>query len=202
MKIIYEHLLDYCVREEIISENDMDYYKYRFEMLEGELIHILIIIFNCFISKYTSLFLTYTIAYYFLRIRTGGYHADSKLKCFLMSAGWYFLINLIVIPYIAENDFEICIGILVGIAVVITWIMAPVNHPNLSLNKDEYNRLKRLVHLTLFFEVIVAIIVGIINRNYFNSIAIAIITGATFIIISKILKQEVEIHEGYQEDGY
>lgn len=104
MKNIKEYLINCLLEENIITDAEVDYWYYRLEMYEGKMIHLLIIVFNCLLSKDKVAFLVYVIAFSLLRTHTGGYHSNSKLRCIFLSTLWYALVNFIVIPHVAGGS--------------------------------------------------------------------------------------------------
>ena len=195
MKNIKEYLINCLLEENIITDAEVDYWYYRLEMYEGKMIHLLIIVFNCLLSKDKVAFLVYVIAFSLLRTHTGGYHSNSKLRCIFLSTLWYALVNFIVIPHVAGGSMSYELTVFTIISIITILVFAPVNHPNLNLDYGEYVQLKKIVRITLFIEIIVAVILLLCEMPYYHSIVVSIISCALFIIISKIFRQEVKCHE-------
>lgn len=120
----------------IIQEEDIDTCRYGLDMFilsSLEIASILIIagfVGNC--VKTVLFFMSFIP----LRIYAGGYHADTKLRCYLISLGAYgvFSVMLNIIPRELYSVVNVSVAILSLIIILIT---APVIHANKTVNDVE-----------------------------------------------------------------
>ncbi len=85
--------------------------------------------------------LAYAFCFFFIPLRrlAGGYHANTKLRCFVIS-NIIYLCNLIFVKEIYLDLFMSTIGSLfVGIAI---WILTPVDNANRTLSFADKHRIK------------------------------------------------------------
>ncbi len=166
-------------------DNDKELYIHSIELSLYEntslLISIIIgILFNRFIEILIFLFIFTTI-----RKFSGGYHADTYFKCFII----FQIIIIIVIllnKYIYFNNFfNFTISLLSYFYIIIN---SPMQHINNPLNKHEikYNKIKAVVYSTL--ALICLIYFMIFNINYKSIIMLSMFTIAFLMVIFKYNK--------------
>lgn len=176
----------------IIEKSSRDYYEYVLITLTEHIIAVgtmLIIgmLFNQFIS--TIIFLVFFLS---LRKRTGGYHADKFWQCYLATIITYIGIIHVAVM-LSEKSFIMCVTLF--FAVLIIEIIGTVNHPNIDMNKDEFQENKKSARLLVLMEAAVIILLGIlgINQLYVSYMSIAIILCSLLMCVAKLLKQEVKV---------
>lgn len=194
MENLKNKLLKCMLQEELIVEEDIEYWDYKMDMMSGKILHAFIVVVNIFISGNVISFLGYVFFFYILRMNTGGFHASSRRNCIILSIVWYLAVNLFLIPALSGiGMYELILFIIASTGVILKY--APVNHPNIQLNISEYRLLKRNVKIILLFEIIIIVLFMFMRHEISISLSLAIITCAVFIIVSKITKQEVEVSE-------
>lgn len=129
-----------------------------------------------------------------LRKRTGGFHADSFLKCYLGT----MVISVAIIhvcPVLVNHMYAIYV--LLACSVLVTAIIGTVNHPNLAMNCIELRESKKAARYLLGLEcmILLAAIALNISELFICYMSVAIILCAFLLCLAKILKQEVYLHE-------
>lgn len=72
---------------------------------------------------------------------------------------------------------------------------APVNHPDLMLAPEEQKKYKNWSRVILFMETGVAVAAIILKMKWQQYILMAIIICAVFLVLAKIIRQEVRMDE-------
>lgn len=127
------------------------------------------LLFGCFFES-----LVFTIAFTSLRQYSGGYHADSQNKCFVMST-LMLIISLGIIKLIKIfPQLILPLGIFTLISIVYVLVAAPIDTPNKRLDNDEirvYGKRARI------FAAVLTIITAALFLLDLNIFASAVMTG-------------------------
>lgn len=99
----------------------------------------------------------------------------------------------IIAPLIEK--YEMVKGIIFILSTVCIWCFAPVNHPNLALSKCEQQEYKMWSRKVLGMEFGVIVIAYLLHMRWQQYMMIAIMFCAVFILIAKIVRQEVKCDE-------
>ena len=133
-----------------------------------------------------------------LRERTGGFHCDNFMTCYLASNLVYLFI-VIAEPYIwAWNNYgKFCLGIS---AVIIFWT-GTVNHPNMSYDADEMKKSKWRSRCILGIELMTIFVFDGMGGDdaCISYMSFGIILCSVLIVMAKIFNQEMG--DGRKEDG-
>ncbi|MGN0160583.1 MAG: accessory gene regulator ArgB-like protein [Lachnospiraceae bacterium] len=199
MSRINRKIIDYMVQEEIISKEDEEYWDYQIEMIEGKILHALIVIVNTILSKHSVLFFTYAVCFSALRKNTGGYHASTKNKCTILSILWYCIVNYYLLDAVKQVN-SVYLFLVLGVCIGIILAYAPVKHPNLLLTVKETKTLRKRSIGILVLELGISILLYQFWKDISVTIMLSIISCSFFITISKIIKQEDKVNEGFKED--
>lgn len=168
-------------REGIISDEEKEIVRFGLESLEGNLLGIILVltIGNCFRRIEEALALWLLL--FPLRKNAGGYHADTKIKCFLMSAAM-----LIVAFFLfAVNEHTMFVyGICAVTAGCVIWVLAPVGNSSKSLDVLEHRVYRKRTRIVLGAEMIIFVLASCFEYK----MAIKSVCAAMFIVsISLVL---------------
>ena len=135
MHRLASYLTSCLIVNNIVGQEQKEEYVYGFEKLLGKLLNYTTLV---MISLYFDVFIPgiiFMIVFFSLRERTGGYHMKTPFRCYLATAGSYFLMIQIGAPMIIGKVSIYLIIIVISILVI--FLFAPVNHPNLQLDEQE-----------------------------------------------------------------
>lgn len=135
----------------------------------------------------------FTVSFMAVRQTTGGFHAKSFLGCLTGSVLTLLMALEIIAPLIEK--YEMVKGIIFILSTVCIWCFAPVNHPNLALSKCEQQEYKMWSRKVLGMEFGVIVIAYLLHMRWQQYMMIAIMFCAVFILIAKIVRQEVKCDE-------
>lgn len=133
MERLINKLVELCVAKEIIKPENKDWFRYGIEkrlstICVGIPFFLLAILLSDFLTA-TAFF----ISFFFLRSRINGYHANSIIQCLMVSLGLEILFLGLINPILNSA----VMGILMTAAVALVFFLAPYNHPNMALTKEE-----------------------------------------------------------------
>lgn len=181
--------IDQLVRRDILDESYRDEYIYAVTICTEKMVTYSILFFIAMICGKFVFGMIYSISFMLLRQTTGGFHAKSYAGC-LMGTTALFIISIeVVAPFLAKHsEIE---GVLLLLSILCILRYSPVNHPNMALSKKEQDAQKRRSWLILFMEVFficLSITLEIDCRQYIST---GMITCAVFILLAKLVRQEV-----------
>lgn len=184
----------FLLKNNIIEEEKIPVYEYGFEVMISTLIGFLLIFTSgLLLGELTSAMIFYAM-FIVVRQYTGGYHADSHLKCKLTMLGLCLLVLISVKYYISIFNFVWHLFFLTTYCVSVL-LFAPVEHINAPLT-DELKRRNRII------SIIIAILLTAVNifgywhfRKPVTVSSLTLFIIAILIVIPKISGKEEAHHE-------
>lgn len=136
MKSISGTIADTLWTQGIIQEEDIDTCRYGLDVFISSALEIAsILIIAAFVGNFLEAVLLFT-AFIPLRVYAGGYHADTKLKCYLISLGVYGIFT--VVMNILPQGLYSAVNLLIAVfSLIMILIAAPVIHKNKAVNDIE-----------------------------------------------------------------
>lgn len=174
------------IEENIIDILHAQFYEYAFVIKIESIITITTILAIAIYHKLVGPTILFLIFFLELRKRTGGYHAETFSRCYIMSNVIYLLFIKIIYPFLMKERMEIVL-IWVSISSVLILILGTVNHPNWNLDYREYLQMsfsaRKLICLE-YFSVLLSFVFGI-QKKYVILISFAIVLCAITMLLSK-----------------
>ncbi|HBH94951.1 MAG TPA: hypothetical protein DDX91_04310 [Ruminococcaceae bacterium] len=186
-------LTDFLLEKEIIQEEQMPVYKYGIEIIISSLIGFLLIFtIGLIFGMFMKACIFYTVFVYTRRY-SGGYHADTYLKCnavLLMIYIWVLFFSEAMI-----SGYSIIIHLMILIVYMSSIFgFAPITNVNKPMKKDEINtNRKRCIFISVVWCILSLVL-------FFVSVKYAIVTALTLFSISMLLiiekcRKEENIYE-------
>lgn len=154
MKQIAEMTTHRLVSRGVIAEADASIYAYGFEAMFSTVFTFgSIIVLSVCVGNFFETLLFFT-AFMVLRIYAGGYHAATRVRCYLISSLMYiiFSVMLVVIPV----DLYFLVAVFTSmIAFICIILWAPVIHKNRSISPESFNRCRKISLLVCIVETLV-----------------------------------------------
>lgn len=132
MKLI-ESFVGICMQKEYVSAYEAQWLRYALEKrITSVIAFIPLLIVGLLITNPARL-LAFLITFFLLRTRTNGFHTKSVGGCILCSiVGEVFFLR--VLPMLWN---KIIAFIALETSIVLIWVLAPYNHPNMNLSSEE-----------------------------------------------------------------
>lgn len=170
----------------IISKKDIAVYCYGLEALYSSLLELLTILFlSLFVGNFWQTMLFFA-AFIPLRVYAGGYHAKTRLRCYLMSLAVYgfFSVMLLIIPVAWLLPFA-WVGSVLSLFIV--WLLAPVAHQNhkISLKSRKMYRKTALMICTIEIFIIVLGQSLLQNNTLIFAMMLALLAESFFMVVAK-----------------
>ena len=165
VKNISNGIADMLWTQGIIQEDDIDKCKYGIDLFISSFLEIISIL---AIAAFLGNFIETVLLFVFfvpLRIYAGGYHADTKLKCYFISLVMYgFTYTLANITPSGMFVLINVIGTLFSLIMVL--IMAPIIHINKNVNDIERRNYRKIsIEICLVETTIILLLTMTIPKN-------------------------------------
>ncbi len=186
-------LVDFLIQQDVLDKTYRDNSVYGLTLfLEKMVTYLLLMGISFFLGKPAE-GLMFAICFVFLRQSTGGFHAKTFIGC-LAGSVLSFYVAMEVMAVWLQSHVLISSSLLL-MACICVFVWAPVNHPNLLLTEDEIKRNKLWSRSILLIEVCIIEIGYVLHMQWQQYIVSAVILCATFILIAKLIGQEVKNYE-------
>lgn len=182
-------ITDYLYRNKAIDENHKEVYIYGFEICISNVINFCLIMgFGLILREVINSVLFY-IVFVVTRSFSGGYHADSYLKCNVLFASIY-LITILFTKVM--TPFMSLVYLLVFLAIYIGCIIeyAPIDSENKKLTKDNKVKFKRVSILISFIWTAIITIFYLIAREYATTITFTLVMIAMLMLVEVNKRRE------------
>ncbi len=128
-----ESFVRMCMQKEYVSEYEALWLRYALEKrITSVIAFIPLLIVGLLITNPASL-LAFHITFFSLRTRTNGFHAKSVGRCLIYSMlGEVFFLRVLPMLW---NDIIAFIAL--AMSIMLIWVFAPYNHPNMNLSSEE-----------------------------------------------------------------
>lgn len=187
MEGLSSYLVQCLIHNQIIQEDQEEIYLYGFQLILNSLLTMVWLLFwGCLLGK-LGLTIVATICLVHLRQYAGGYHADTYLKCFLISNLSFFMIYQAVIWKVGFRWPTV----LVGLSLLSTLYLIKVgttNHPRNPKTKEELAvRSKKTRINTTLYSVISFIFLGM-GSKYVDIATVIICTQVCTALSVRVIK--------------
>ena len=174
-----------CIRKGYITVERAPWLCYALEKRATTLLISVPVVVLGIILAPIEMVISYYLSFYMLRTQTNGFHAKTILKCLvlsLISVG----IFMGVLPKVLDGAIEF---ILVVIAALLIYRLAPYNHPNMALTQEELTACVRSVKRRLKILMSMAFLAHILHFPYLSK---GIIEGIIMVAVSLIFAYFVD----------
>lgn len=176
----------------ILQDDDVSKCSYGLDIFISSIIEILsILLISAFIRNFVETLLFFT-AFIPLRIYAGGYHAETRMRCFFVSLAVYiiFTITMRVMPTKLYLPINISLALL---SLIIVLAAAPIIHPNKNVSDIERKYYKKIaLRLCIMETAIVLLMVFMIPQSkYVTSFTLGQ-AAVTLSMLAAIIKKAIQ----------
>lgn len=175
----------------IIQEEDIDICRYGLDIFVSSTIEIIsILLIAVLVGNFFETFLFF-LAFTPLRIYAGGYHANTKLRCYLISLGVYCFFTMVMNMLLQDTYWTVnLLTTLFSLSMVL--ISAPVIHKNKYINKIELTYYRKFSIWICSIETVIILLLTVIfpKSPYVVSLAIGQ-AAVTFSMASALIKEKI-----------
>lgn len=164
MKKISYKIANCFVENEIIEKEKSEIFAYGLELMMITVFDILaILILSLFLHCFLETVI-YLLAFIPLRIYTGGYHADSALRCFLIFL-CSFILFVVLIAVIPAGCYIYIEALIAVIGLIAVFLLAPIENSNKPLGKTEILFYKKISRIIVIVHTLIIVTFMFINRT-------------------------------------
>ena len=173
------------ISSSIIKKEDAEIYIYGFKEIVFVALNLITTIFIGLIFNKIFEVILFMITYIPIRVYAGGYHARTKLRCYIFSVLMLISVCYILKLYLLKSYLSI--GILAIISSGIILYLAPVEDKNKILDEIEIEVYTKRTIRNLIIVLIVLCITLIFNKiNLSACICISLLCNGIMLILGKI----------------
>lgn len=139
-------MFDSACQSGLICQTDKEIYQYGFEVTLLKCVHVVTMLLIGAIFRMLPEAGLFIIAYSSLRIYAGGFHAKTKIRCFIISCFMMIVVLLITkyYPHQLNSSFFSCVTL---ISIIIILWLSPVENVNKELDIPEKKHYKKRVYM-------------------------------------------------------
>jgi len=178
---------NYLCRSNIVSYELYDVYVYGMELVLSFLTSTVLILCIGIISDALTITLVHLLVFILVRRFTGGYHANTYIKCKIITVGTYVAV-LIFSRVIDINILCYTILAVIGLITISKW--GPVENPNKPLNEDEKRSHRRRAIVLFVIFVVCGSVFTIYKQPLGNAIFFSLSSIIALMLITKFMKGE------------
>ena len=183
MERLSEKIIQYMIKNSILSEDDKDIYAFGLTQMIRALLTIITTIFIGFCFGKIIESIVFVVFTALIRTNSGGYHSDSPVGCYFIS-----VISIIITLYlVGKQVFNVrLMMVLLVVSFVVFIKYAPIGHFNKVLDEIEVSTYKRRLLWTLLTIAFVEIIFVVVQKIYlFSAGGYACIFSMLMLIVGK-----------------
>lgn len=174
MEIILNKIMTFIAKDNDFDDDEAEVIRYGLEIVITRAFFVVVIatiglLMNCFFES-----VVFAVSFSLLREYGGGYHAETRKKCFVLSI--LTLVAALSIIKLAEN-FQFLTFPIWGIALILViyiLLKAPIDTPNKRFDEDEIKVYGRKARLLTVILLVAAVFLWILN---FSDFAFTVLTG-------------------------
>lgn len=174
----------------VIQKEDIDACRYGLEVFISSTLEIVsILIIAIFARNFFESFLFF-LMFTPLRVFAGGYHANTKVRCYFVSLGVYGIFTLIlkILPQKIYRPVNLVTAIF---SVIVVLILSPVIHKNRSVDKIEKENYRKISIMISLVETAVILLLTVVHPSSKYIIAMSLgMCAVAFTMIAGMLKAE------------
>lgn len=167
------------------EEKYEEIYTYGFELMLSTMGgYVSIMLLSCLFGEMMS-GLVFIVAFTALRLFSGGYHADTYGKCFLISNLLFLLTLLIRDAIVIWMPVEVyaIVAVMAGAYIV---LRAPVIHKNQPLSERRQKMNRKLIRIVLLCELLWSIYLSRFNRELMAMVILCIVLTSALMLVADI----------------
>ncbi|NLO42006.1 MAG: accessory gene regulator B family protein [Bacteroidales bacterium] len=190
---------DYLCKRKIIKPELHEVYVYGAELLFSSIITTALILLMGELFGEIIKSIVFIAVYTMVRRFTGGYHANTYLKCKVITAS-AFLASLFSSHLLTVHWWMYIILFILGNAVV--FILAPIENPNKPIEDKDKVKLRRLSHLVFSVMTICGLLIEFLLQIEFGILFFSLLAVLVLMVIPKIMKGAKSNETGsFEKDG-
>lgn len=190
---ISKRISHYLLEHHVIAAEELEIYQYGFEIIVSTILGTVIVLLIGTALGMLLLSVLYCVMFVFLRQIMGGYHADTYLKCNLMSGILSFCVLGLTRVLAASGLYSWSLHMLLLLfSLPVILLYAPLGNPNKPLGKAQKTR-NRLLSIASFLTLSAVSVLLMKTAPAVSAlIGLTLFLAVTLLLIGKFLGKEEE----------
>lgn len=192
-KKICNATIEQLCNADIIGENEKELYKFGLEGLLFTSLNLGTALIIGIVMDAILECVVFLMAFLPLRQYAGGYHAKTRVGCYLLSVTCIWVAMSILV----HQEFKKYMLVMACAMVIVIFLLSPVENENRELTCDEKMRYGRIAKVILLLEmslILLNSLIGIFQVDICVSIECAIINVGIMLLLGKTKKQRVDLN--------
>ena len=183
---ISEKIADFIISENEDQKDNREVLIYGIEILISDVVNLFVVLLTGLLFGHILCSLVFFISFAVLREKTGGYHADTHLKCNMVLAINTMLV-MFIITWLKDKDYMQYIVVAATVfSGIVIGIFSPRDNVNKRLDAESKRKFKIQSLIIWFAMCIVMAIVGFLEYNDYLLAMASSMTSTTVAILVTI----------------
>lgn len=127
-----------------------------------------------------------------IRTTAGGYHAETRMQCFISSMS-IFAVSLGIIKLVSTYGYILIpLSILSVLSILIIWRLAPVDTENKRLDATEKQKFQKRTRVIILIEILIAVTTYLMNIESVAAAAMLALIITSVLVLTGLLKNKKE----------
>ena len=190
------HCTNFFINKNIVDIEKRDIHIYGFEILISSLFYLLYFLVLSVISQTLLPSICFFLGLFIIRKVAGGHHSKSYKSCHILFSINHIL--FIALYYIVpQKSYSYVVSLILFVAVLSLWFIAPVDHINKPFIKNEYKKYKIL---SIIYGFLLALLITFLLTNniyahkHLFSFTIGSLSAVSSLLIGKITRIKERKH--------
>lgn len=190
MDILLDKVMDFIIHNRKIDDEEAEIVRYGLEIAVLKITFFAAALVISLLMNSFWQFIIFISLFSVLRSYAGGYHAKTRIRCFIQSM--LLIVAAIIIMNITQKFTYIIVplSVIALAASIIIWRIAPVDSKNKRLDFDEKAIMRRKTRITLIAEIIIGIVLYILNFKIVPCAVTFSIIASSVLLLAEYFKME------------
>ena len=182
--------VDFLRKHLICDEDRIEVFKYSLRVIYSFIIDVISLLFFATITQTIWKTIAIMVPYVVIQVFGGGYHADTQLRCFVISLfGWF--LGVFGIDYII-SEYPLVGFISMAVFTTVILVYTPVLNDKHPVGGDVYKRSKKIVRVTLVvFDLLMIVSILADIELIYNALSIMQILSIVS-IVAAVIKRHIK----------
>lgn len=198
MEKLSQSVVSFICRNMQVDDEMAEVYKYGVEITVSSLINFLLILISSLILDDLLAGIVFMTLFILLRSYTGGYHAETYLRCTIAFICTY-LATYVIAQAISVVEHNIVItGVALVLAYIPIWIFAPVKNRHKYLSEEKI-RFSRVVSAVVYFLSTLIAMILCVNNIWYGYLLAVTDTSISLLVMIEVFMQKKGYHPRGEE---
>lgn len=190
MDMFLDKVMDFITHNRKIDDEEAEIVRYGLEMAVLKITFFAAALVVSLLMNSFWQFIIFISLFSILRSYAGGYHAKTRIRCFIQSM--LLIIAAVIIINITQKITYIIVplSVIALAASIIIWRIAPVDSKNKRLDFDEKAIMRRKTRITLIAEIIIGVVSYLLNFKMVSCAVVLSIIASCVLLLAEYFKME------------